>query len=60
MSRTIPAATRVAALRTTMMLSGVLALGVLVEAALAGGFLGGHDMWAARTRKLFQDCGAHQ
>jgi len=45
MSQTTPAARRIAAPRTTMVLTEVLALGVLVQAAFAGGFLGGHHVW---------------
>jgi hypothetical protein len=45
MDRSIPAERRVAAPRATAILAGILALGVLLEAAFAGGFLGGHDLW---------------
>jgi hypothetical protein len=45
MSQAIPAERRIAAPRTTAILAGVLALGVLLEATFAGGFLGGHHMW---------------
>jgi hypothetical protein len=38
-SKTIPAPSRVTALAC------ILAIGVLFEAVLAGGFLGGHHMW---------------
>ena len=34
-----------AAPRTTMILTEILALGVLAQAAFAGGFLDGHHMW---------------
>ena len=43
---------RVAAPRTTAILAGLLALGVLVEAALAGGFLGGHRLWKSWHENL--------
>lgn len=36
---------KVAAPRTTMILTEILALGVLAQAASAGGFLDGHHMW---------------
>lgn len=36
---------RVAAPRTTAILAAMLAFGVLLEAALAGGFLGGTSLW---------------
>ena len=43
---------RVAAPGTTAILAGLLALGVLVEAALAGGFLGGHRLWKSWHENL--------
>jgi hypothetical protein len=52
MSRAIPAERRVAAPRTTAILAGILALGVLLEAALAGGFLGGHHVWKSWHESL--------
>jgi hypothetical protein len=52
MSHAIRAASRVTAPRTTLILAGFLALGVLVEAAIAGGFLGGQHMWMSWHENL--------
>ena len=52
MTATDLAVRRVAAPRTTAILAGLLALGVLVEAALAGGFLGGSHMWKSWHENL--------
>jgi hypothetical protein len=52
MTATTLAVRRVAAPRTTAILAGLLALGVLVEAALAGGFLGGSHMWKSWHENL--------
>jgi hypothetical protein len=52
MSHAIRAASRVTAPRTTLTLAGFLALGVLVEAAIAGGFLGGQHMWMSWHENL--------
>ena len=52
MSHAFPVAPRVTAPRITMTLAGLLALGVLLEAALAGGFLGGSDMWRSWHENL--------
>lgn len=52
MTATTLAVRRVAAPRTTAILAGVLVLGVLVEAALAGGFLGGSHMWKSWHENL--------
>jgi hypothetical protein len=45
MSETVAAARTVAAPRTTMILAEILGLGILVQAAFAGGFVGGHQTW---------------
>lgn len=45
MSHAMPVARRITAPRTTMVLIEILAFEVLVQAALAGGFLGGYDVW---------------
>jgi hypothetical protein len=45
MSETVAAARTVAVPRTTMILAEILGLGILVQAAFAGGFLGGHHTW---------------
>jgi hypothetical protein len=52
MTATALAVRRVAAPRTTAILAGLLALGVLVEAALAGGFLGGSHTWKSWHENL--------
>lgn len=52
MSHAIRYAGRVTAPRNTMRLAGILALGLLVEAAFAGGFLGGHHMWMSWHENL--------
>ena len=45
MNETVPVARTVVAPQTTMILAEILGLGILVQAAFAGGFLGGHHMW---------------
>lgn len=45
MSQAFPARRRLAAPRITAILAGILALGVVLEATFAGGFLGGHHVW---------------
>ncbi len=52
MSHAIRAASRVTAPRTTLILAGFLGLGILVEAAIAGGFLGGQHMWMSWHENL--------
>lgn len=42
----------VAAPRVTAALAGILALGVLIQAAFAGGFLGGHHLWLSWHENL--------
>ncbi|NNN08144.1 MAG: hypothetical protein HKL85_02995 [Acidimicrobiaceae bacterium] len=42
----------IAAPRATALLAEVLALGVLLEAAFAGGFIGGHHMWLSWHQNL--------
>jgi hypothetical protein len=52
MSQPPQALRQVAAPRTTTILAEILGLGVLAQAAFAGGFLGGHHMWLSWHQRL--------
>jgi hypothetical protein len=52
MSQPVRVARQIAAPRATKVLAEILGLGVLAQAAFAGGFLGGHHMWLSWHQRL--------
>jgi hypothetical protein len=52
MSQPVRVARQIAAPRATRVLAEILGLGVLAQAAFAGGFLGGHHMWLSWHQRL--------
>ncbi len=52
MSEPVRDVQQIAAPRTTKVLAEILGLGVLAQAAFAGGFLGGHHVWLSWHQRL--------